>query len=389
MTRPSGHRRARGVPARRSWCWRRRVAQVAQAPTAQAPSPLVVRITSPLGRTGATGAVRIVAQVTPAGQDEVTRGPVLRGRRACSARSHEGPPWGIDWTDENPFEQARDPRRSRSTAPATPRRDSVTLKPLEIVEHAEVSSVYVETSVQDKSGRFVTGMGPDGVPAERRRRARRSSTWCGPSSCRRRSRCSSTAAQSMSRRIDFVRDAAANARRLSPAEGPHHRRAVFEASRSHYRADRRSADRVRRDRGDSSRAAARRFSTRSRTRPSSSQASTDGTRSSCSPTATTSTAPSASTTRWRTCRERRRRVHGRDRRRGGHLAQGRDVPAASSPTTPAAGRSFPSREIELRPIHELVASEVTLRYVITYTPTNQKVDGTWRRIAREDRWIQS
>jgi hypothetical protein len=46
------------------------------------------------------------------------------------------------------------------------------------------------------------------------------------------------------------------------------------------------------------------------------------------------------------------------------------------------GRAFfPSREIELRPIHELVASEVTLRYVITYTPTNQKVDGAWRRIS--------
>ena len=45
------------------------------------------------------------------------------------------------------------------------------------------------------------------------------------------------------------------------------------------------------------------------------------------------------------------------------------------------GRAFfPSREIELRPIHELVASEVTLRYVITYTPTNQKVDGAWRKI---------
>jgi len=50
--------------------------------------------------------------------------------------------------------------------------------------------------------------------------------------------------------------------------------------------------------------------------------------------------------------------------------------------TDTGGRAFfPSREIELRPIHELVASEVTLRYLITYTPTNQKVDGAWRRIS--------
>ena len=45
------------------------------------------------------------------------------------------------------------------------------------------------------------------------------------------------------------------------------------------------------------------------------------------------------------------------------------------------GRAFfPSREIELTPIHELVADDVTLRYVLTYTPKNQNVDGTWRRI---------
>jgi VWFA-related protein len=41
---------------------------------------------------------------------------------------------------------------------------------------------------------------------------------------------------------------------------------------------------------------------------------------------------------------------------------------------------FPSREEELPSVHELVASDVQKRYLITYTPTNQKVDGTWRRI---------
>jgi len=46
------------------------------------------------------------------------------------------------------------------------------------------------------------------------------------------------------------------------------------------------------------------------------------------------------------------------------------------------GRAFfPSREEELPTVHELVASDVQLRYLITYTPKNQKADGTWRQIS--------
>ena len=49
--------------------------------------------------------------------------------------------------------------------------------------------------------------------------------------------------------------------------------------------------------------------------------------------------------------------------------------------TETGGRAFfPAREIELRPVHEQVASDVQLRYLLSYTPKNQKVDGSWRRI---------
>jgi VWFA-related protein len=41
---------------------------------------------------------------------------------------------------------------------------------------------------------------------------------------------------------------------------------------------------------------------------------------------------------------------------------------------------FPAREIELRAVHEQVASDVQRRYVISYTPKNQKLDGSWRRV---------
>ena len=42
---------------------------------------------------------------------------------------------------------------------------------------------------------------------------------------------------------------------------------------------------------------------------------------------------------------------------------------------------FPWRESELPAVHELVADDVQQRYLITYSPTDQAADGTWRRIA--------
>jgi Ca-activated chloride channel family protein len=44
---------------------------------------------------------------------------------------------------------------------------------------------------------------------------------------------------------------------------------------------------------------------------------------------------------------------------------------------------FPSRDHELAEVHELVAADVQHRYLISYTPSNQKVDGSWRQIRLE------
>jgi VWFA-related protein len=45
------------------------------------------------------------------------------------------------------------------------------------------------------------------------------------------------------------------------------------------------------------------------------------------------------------------------------------------------GRAFfPYRESELPIVHDRVAADVATRYLLTYTPTNQKVDGSWREI---------
>jgi VWFA-related protein len=45
------------------------------------------------------------------------------------------------------------------------------------------------------------------------------------------------------------------------------------------------------------------------------------------------------------------------------------------------GRSFfPWRETELPGVHDRIASDVSKRYLITYTPSNQRIDGSWRPI---------
>ena len=47
----------------------------------------------------------------------------------------------------------------------------------------------------------------------------------------------------------------------------------------------------------------------------------------------------------------------------------------------SGGRAFfPFREEQLSDVHAQIASDVQIRYVLTYTPKNQKVDGTWRAI---------
>jgi VWFA-related protein len=45
------------------------------------------------------------------------------------------------------------------------------------------------------------------------------------------------------------------------------------------------------------------------------------------------------------------------------------------------GRAFfPAREEQLTDVHHLIAADVQDRYMVSYTPTNQKADGTWRSI---------
>jgi VWFA-related protein len=164
-----------------------------------------VKITSPLGRMGTSGKVRIVAQIHAA--PETTLKPIrFYVDKVLLGVDDDGPPYAIEWLDENPYE-----RREISVEVEDDLgqivRDSVQLKPFEIVEVTGASRVLLEASVYDKVGRFVNGLArssftvtEDGVPQE--------IDLVNQETLPATFALLIDSSQSMSRRIDFVRDAA-------------------------------------------------------------------------------------------------------------------------------------------------------------------------------------
>jgi VWFA-related protein len=128
-----------------------------------------VRITSPLGRTGGIGAVRIVAQIQAAPGAEV--GPVrFLVDGTLYKTDDDGPPYAVEWVDENPFER-RELAVEVEDSLGNRARDVVVLPAFDVSEVAEVSSVLMEAGVYDPDGRFVNGLTArdfavteDGVP---------------------------------------------------------------------------------------------------------------------------------------------------------------------------------------------------------------------------------
>ena len=114
-------------------------------------SALQVRITSPLGRTGTPGTVRIVAQVHAV----AGLGPVrffVDGTPVGTVES--GPPYAVPWNDDNPFERHEISVLVNDLEGRTAE-DKVVLDPYTVAETAGVASVLVEASVYDESGRYV------------------------------------------------------------------------------------------------------------------------------------------------------------------------------------------------------------------------------------------
>jgi len=121
--------------------------------TAPAAGP-IVRITSPLGRTGAPATVRIVAQIQWPSESESHPLQVrflVDGNLVGTVDS--GPPYAVTWTDENPFEPREIEVEAESDGAVA--RDKVLLPAYEIADETEVASIVVDAGVYDEAGHAV------------------------------------------------------------------------------------------------------------------------------------------------------------------------------------------------------------------------------------------
>src|SRR5688572_10142997 len=119
--------------------------------------PEAIQITSPLGRTGLPGTVRIVARLTTPADEEAHVAVRFYVNGALIATDTDGPPYVAEWQDENPF-VPRTLEVEADVAHVAPIRDTVELLPLTIVDASEVMSIGVDAAVQDTRGRYVAGL---------------------------------------------------------------------------------------------------------------------------------------------------------------------------------------------------------------------------------------
>ena len=347
-----------------------------QVPSARANDELTVQITSPLGRTGIPGTIRVVARVRAPEDHDVTLARFFVNG-VMIGEVPDGPPYAVPWDDANPFDTTQIRVVAYDTA-GNNASDSVTLDPLELVDEAEVASVLVEASIEDLDGRSVLGLRPDDflltendiaqqidqvlvevVPATFTVLVDRS--------------------QSMSRRIDMVREAAAGltsrlrpddrvavvpfGKEIGPITGPTNDRQTVRDAISMIQATGGTAIvdsvlRVSERLGE--------FKGRHAI-----VLITDGYDEHSEATVEEAVAA---------VRDAHAAVYVigvggvagislKGQRMLRQLAEG------------SGGRAFfPSRNSQLAETHELVSSDVFHRYLITYTPKDQSPDGTWRAI---------
>jgi len=122
------------------------------------PAVPTIRITSPLGRTGVSTKVRIVAQVHAAPNDVLSVLSFYVDGKLVG-RADPSPYAAVDWLDENPFEKRE---IIVEAADATGRliKDIVLLPAFEVNDKTEVTSILLETGVYDKTGRFISNLEP-------------------------------------------------------------------------------------------------------------------------------------------------------------------------------------------------------------------------------------
>ena len=343
---------------------------------AAGPGAMSVRITSPLGRTGLAGPIRIVAQVHH--PEKARLQPVkFYVDQKFIGQSDDGPPYGIEWTDENPFE----PREIAAEAcdeAGTCERDTVRLDPLAIEEETRVSSVLVEASVRDKAGSYIGGLtradfslSEDDVTQslDLVRSDLVDATYTLLIDC----------SQSMSRRMDFVQEAADRllrhirkddrvivapfTKKLGTITGPTTDRGTVTSAIAALRAGGGTAI------VDALTELPRLL--QSATGRQAVMLITDG-------YDEHSTQPMEEAIRAVKAAQATLFVISIGGVAGVSLKGER---ALRELADQSGGRAFfPSREEQLPHIHEMIVSDVQQRYLLAYTPTNQRLDGAWRRI---------
>jgi VWFA-related protein len=125
------------------------------SPDAQA-EPSTLRITSPLGRTGLPGTIRIVARLEGE-QPEVPPLVSFYIDKLHLADDVDGPPYEALWSDDNPFEPREIGVRAE-LASGDVLTDVLSLNALVVTEAVEVTSIAIEASVVDAKGRFISNL---------------------------------------------------------------------------------------------------------------------------------------------------------------------------------------------------------------------------------------
>src|SRR5687768_13699708 len=121
------------------------------------PAGLSVRLTSTLGRTSDSATVRIVAQRERPRPGIAVNVKFLVDGTAVSTAS--APPYAVTWVDENPFE----PREITAEAvdeAGNVVRDTVKLPAFELADQTEVGRILVEAGVYDLTGKPALGLEP-------------------------------------------------------------------------------------------------------------------------------------------------------------------------------------------------------------------------------------
>ena len=337
---------------------------------------LSVRITSPLGRTGTPGTIRIVAQVKPTKGQSIAEVRFSVDGKPQGTVSN-GPPYSVEWTDENPFERRTIVAEAQDTAGQVGR-DQVVLEPYELTETTEVTSVLVDAAIYDANGRPVRGLPAHEFILEEDGRPQK------PDMVAQETIPTTFAvlvdsSHSMWRNIDFVQEAAGRmaaylrpkdrvivapfSLRLRAITGPTNDRKTIAEAVGAIRAEGGTALR------DAMIEIAQRLSNTPGRRvvvlitdgyDENSHASVDDAIAAMKAQGITVYCVGIGGV-------------------AGISMKGHDELKTIASAT--SGRAFfPPRPEELPNVYDVLASDAQLRYLITYTPTNQRRDGTWRTI---------